>query len=51
MCTSCEAKDGNTPEYCKSLGLITGHAYSLLDVYDLDSGEKYVLYLFKLKVF
>ncbi|XP_052077598.1 calpain-15-like [Mytilus californianus] len=40
MCTSCETKDGFTPEYCKSLGLITGHAYSLLDVYDMDTGEK-----------
>ncbi|XP_052077597.1 calpain-15-like [Mytilus californianus] len=40
MCTSCEAKDGFTHEYCKSLGLITSHAYSLLDVYDMDTGEK-----------
>ncbi|XP_071126006.1 calpain-15-like [Mytilus edulis] len=39
MCTSCEAKDVFTPEYCKSLGLITSHAYSLLDVYDMDTGE------------
>ncbi|CAG2247761.1 CAPN15 [Mytilus edulis] len=40
MCTSCEAKDGFTPEYCKSLGLITGHAYSLLDVYGMDTGDR-----------
>lgn len=40
MCTSCETKDGFTHDYCKSLGLITGHAYSLLDVYDMDTGEK-----------
>ncbi|CAG2253619.1 CAPN15 [Mytilus edulis] len=40
MCTSCETKDGFTQDYCKSLGLITGHAYSLLDVYDMDTGEK-----------
>ncbi|CAC5412924.1 CAPN15 [Mytilus coruscus] len=40
MCTSCEAKDGFTPEYCKTLGLITGHAYSLLDVYNMDTGER-----------
>ena len=40
MCTSCGVKGGFSAEHCKSLGLITGHAYSLLDVYDLESGEK-----------
>ncbi|XP_076118272.1 calpain-15-like [Mytilus galloprovincialis] len=40
MCTSCEAKGGFTQDYCKTLGLITGHAYSLLDVYNMDTGER-----------